>query len=261
MSILPVWVASAAILGTTEGVAPAVVVFPMKARTDVSPDAAALVTEALLDALRRDGAFGRVLGVADMVETLDGTAREPIQACREDACMVEVAGALGAEYLLHGTVGRMGNSYLVNARLLGVESGDTVAVAAERISGTSHEALLDAILPVVQRLVREAGLTSATPTTKRPGPGLRAWVPWAVGAVAAGLLGLGTGVVSAGLVGCAVLTRVVAPELPGSGRFVLAWVPGYLVAGGLGAAGVLLAPWVLVLAAGLGLGGALASKA
>lgn len=73
-----------------------------------------------------------VLSAEDMRRTLDVEAEKEALGCKADAsCLAEVAGALGARFLLYGSAAKLGDVVAVNLSLYDARAG--VAVARESI--------------------------------------------------------------------------------------------------------------------------------
>jgi TolB-like protein len=131
-----------------------VVVLPLKALGEVTKEAAAMYTEALAGELRRrhgtsvlaDSDISALLGVEKRKQVLTG--------CSDAGCLAEVGGALGADRVIHGTVGRLGGSLLVNIASLDARKARSAASVSERLKA-ADEAFLDALPAMVDRLLAE----------------------------------------------------------------------------------------------------------
>lgn len=131
-----------------------VVVLPLNALGEVTKEAARLYTEALAGELRRrpgtsvltDADISALLGVEKRKQVLTG--------CSDAGCLAEVGGALGADRVIHGTVGRMGGSLLVNLASLDARKARSAASVSERLRA-GDEAFLDALPAMVDRLLAE----------------------------------------------------------------------------------------------------------
>lgn len=79
-------------------------------------DAAALY-DVLASAVEQSKLF-KVIGSKDVVTLIGVERQRQLLGCSESECFAELAGALGAQYVLEGTVGRVGTDYVVTTRLL-----------------------------------------------------------------------------------------------------------------------------------------------
>ncbi|MHB1844264.1 MAG: hypothetical protein ACYCWW_05455, partial [Deltaproteobacteria bacterium] len=74
----------------------------------VDPSLASTVTDALTEDLGRRGHY-EVLGRAELHAMAGGTAERQKLGCEGDAsCLAELGGALGAQWLVAGSVGKLG---------------------------------------------------------------------------------------------------------------------------------------------------------
>jgi hypothetical protein len=69
--------------------------------------------------------------------------------------MAEVGGALGADRVVHGSLGRVGESLVVNLSALDPRRGAAAASVTERLRGAGEEAFLDALPAVADTLLRD----------------------------------------------------------------------------------------------------------
>ena len=76
--------------------------------------------------------------------------------CTDAGCIAEVGGALGVDRVVHGSVGRVGSSLLVNLSSLDPKKASHAASVSERLKGATDEAFLDALPRIVDDLITEA---------------------------------------------------------------------------------------------------------
>jgi TolB-like protein len=150
----------------TPGPAPTLAVFPLEPKVGVKRAVADLVTEQMVDRVRRAGVFARVVEPRELAVLMSPAQQKSLVECANDACGVvdmDLAGALGVSHVLVGNVARVGNSYLLNARLISLASALTVSSVSDRVQGKSDETLFDLLPSVVERLVSESGLPPLAP--------------------------------------------------------------------------------------------------
>ena len=132
-----------------------------------------------------------VLSTEDLRRTLDVEAQRAAVGCTADQCMAEIASALGADYIVFGNVGVLGDRVVGNMSLLDAAHG--VSLGREALDVADIGELPDAVRAAAARLV--VPLAPA-------GGGIS---PWLVGGVAGVVVGAGAaivgGVVSAGAYG------------------------------------------------------------
>jgi hypothetical protein len=98
------------------------------------------------------GAF-TVVSTGDVAAQLGLERGKQMLGCAEDeACMVEIAGALAADKLLAGTVTLIDNTYLVAVKLIEVRRSRTLARTGDTLKAPTQAELVDG----VRRLAHEA---------------------------------------------------------------------------------------------------------
>lgn len=137
---------------------PTLAVLLLEAKTGVAPETAEAITDNLVDEIRRSAAFSRVVAQKEIQALLDFEMQRQLAQCSEDSCVAELAGALGVDFILTGSVAKLGGSYLFNARLLHVRSVTAASAISLRLRSDTDEALLDAVKPAVIQLITEARL-------------------------------------------------------------------------------------------------------
>jgi hypothetical protein len=107
--VFAVWIAPA---GELKVVVPGVYAHPgvPQGTSDVLSD---LLLEALLS---RHGI--RALGPSDARALLSAEQQKQLMGCKDESCMTELAGALGADWLIAGTVGKLEDLYVVSLQLI-----------------------------------------------------------------------------------------------------------------------------------------------
>lgn len=146
---------------------------------DVPADVGRVISEAATAELARRGVFA-VMSQAEMATLLGVERQRELLGCGDSSCFTELAGAVGARFVLSGSIGRLGDAYQLSLQAL-----DTVRAQplgrATRIAKDLKE--LTATLPWA---LAEA---TATPLPPAPSPIL----PF-------GLVGLGAAAAVGGVV-------------------------------------------------------------
>jgi TolB-like protein len=128
--------------------------------------------EALLSevALTEAAAFKQVdtVGRSDIQAMLGFEREKQMLGCSEDAgCLAEIGGALGVDFLLVGTVGRIGTLHRLDLKLVDAHKAKVVGRVGESIDGGAEQ-LVDAAQEGVRRLLTEiAPRDPGAPTTAR----------------------------------------------------------------------------------------------
>ncbi|MEW5855662.1 MAG: hypothetical protein AB2A00_43205, partial [Myxococcota bacterium] len=164
----------ALMLAAAEGSEPSVAVFPLRAEVEVRDGVARLMTDAVVEELRRAQRFSRVVTPEEIALSMSAEYQKVITDCARNACSLvdnELAGALGATHILVGSVGRLGETYLVTLKLLELRSAMVVASLTEQLNNTSgDDVLLRAVGPCVARLLAAMLPPRAAPASKAAGP-------------------------------------------------------------------------------------------
>lgn len=143
------------------------------------------LTGVLTSEVRNLAPAAEVVSSEDVRTLLGVEAQKQLLGCDEDSCLTEIAGSLGADRIVAGSVGQVGDAYALTLRLLDPgRAGLVRSVTRETTEGKT--ALLD--------LVRSAAVDLLDPGRVKV-PTRRSWsVGFSVGAVSDALrLGDGVG--------------------------------------------------------------------
>ncbi len=94
---------------------------------EVSAGMVSILSDVLRDAIFQTGMF-EMLTKEDMKRIMENMAeRQQVEPdCSTDACIAEIAGALGVEMMITGSVGKVGKTYVINLRLISAEMANTI---------------------------------------------------------------------------------------------------------------------------------------
>lgn len=98
-----------------------IAVIGLEAKTGVDPSIAELMSDILRTELYNSGRFA-VMNREDMDIILKEIAFQQSGACDETSCIVQMGQALGVGKMVAGTIGILGGKYVINAKLINVES-------------------------------------------------------------------------------------------------------------------------------------------
>jgi hypothetical protein len=99
------------------------------------------------------------MGAGDIGDALSAEAEGRMRGCtQDDACLLEVAGALGLSELLSSEIVLEGGTYVMTFRRLSVRTGKPVATDVRRAKKGNGEELLSAVGPLVQVLYPDRAL-------------------------------------------------------------------------------------------------------
>jgi hypothetical protein len=124
-----------------------IVLLPLAPLGGVPKETAQLLGDALAGELRRRAGIS-VLTQSDVAALLGVEKTRQMLGCTDAGCMAEIGGALGADRVIHGSLGRVGESLVVNLSALDPRRSAAAASVSERLRGGGEEAFLD-VLPAV----------------------------------------------------------------------------------------------------------------
>ncbi len=232
---------------------PSVAVTGFSAGKGVDPQTAKVLTEAVVHRARASGAFSRVAASSELEAVLDMERQRQLLDCNAASCVAEIAGALGVDLLLTGSVALLGDLYVVNMRLLTARSGEARASFLGNLRAGNEAGLLEAVNRGTDQVLAQAGLSAPHKAPVLPRVMMGAGVVALVGAGTALVLG-------AGLLGAGAVIKLLYNQvyIPGAGQLItqvqVAYVGAALTgallvvlaaAGAMGGAGALVTAWVV----------------
>jgi hypothetical protein len=120
--------------------------------TGVSDTVVSVFTDSLLAEVRKLQRTS-VIGMAEVRAMLDMEAARQIAGCAdEESCLAELAGSLGADVLLVGTIADLGDATALSLKRIDQRSGTVVGQVNQRLKKARGEELLAAIGPAVAEL-------------------------------------------------------------------------------------------------------------
>jgi len=123
-------IALAVMLGSTAAVAqtarPRIAVWDLKVVQGISAGSAEILTDIIATDLAQTGSV-QVIARQDVQALLGFEKHKQQLGCIEQGCLAEIGGALGADYVVSGQVGKLGDQFRVS--LIAVDAKTAVAVA------------------------------------------------------------------------------------------------------------------------------------
>lgn len=145
---------------------PRVVVPGVHAYAGVAPGAGQVMTDLLLEALlTRHGL--RALGPPDLRQMLKAEQQKLLLGCDDESCMAELAGALGADWLVGGSLGKLDDVYVLSLQLIDAHQAKVTARVSQTI-GRLKDAP-DKVGPMVDQLLGKQARRTA-PAALAPAP-------------------------------------------------------------------------------------------
>jgi hypothetical protein len=128
---------------------------PLSPLGGVSKETAQLLGDALAGELRKRPGVS-VLTQSDISALLGVEKTRQMMGCADSGCMAEIGGALGVDRVVHGSIGRVGGSLVVNLSALDARHASSAASVSERLRGGDEEAFLDVLPTVADALLADA---------------------------------------------------------------------------------------------------------
>jgi predicted Fe-Mo cluster-binding NifX family protein len=90
----------------------------------------------------------------DIAELLNLEAGKSALGCDDASCMAEIAGAMGAEFVVTGRIGKLGETYIVKVAVL--KPATAATVGQETVQAKSLDELPARLKPIAQKLSLQA---------------------------------------------------------------------------------------------------------
>lgn len=97
----------------------------------------------------------RVVSKADIQSMLNLEKQKRLAGCDDKECFAEVASALGMPWMVTGNIGRFGESFIINLKLIDVRNANVVGRTTRKVSG-GEEDLLDELPDATRELLETA---------------------------------------------------------------------------------------------------------
>jgi TolB-like protein len=125
------------------------------------------ITEQILTELGRTTRID-AMGASDVATVLGNERQKEILGCSANAssCLAEVSAALGAPWLVTGTLAQLGKSMRLDIKLIRARDGKAVFRDGKILKDDS--AVFDAVTDIVQRMVAKMNLPPPPPTVPEP---------------------------------------------------------------------------------------------
>lgn len=118
----------------------------------VDPDLAGNLTDIVIASLGELGVF-QTISRADIQRMLELEETKQALGCDEISCLAEIGGALGVGLLVSGSIGKVGNSYIINLSL--TDTATVTVTSREQRQVSTADALPEAVRGATRFLVRE----------------------------------------------------------------------------------------------------------
>lgn len=163
-------------------------VFPMQSR-GVDSNSTRILEEAIANGLVEKGGL-RILERSQVSTILDEQGFQQSGACDGSECAVQMGKLLGVDRGVVGSVGLLGKTWVLNARIVDIRTGEVVRTSQRAFTGEIDRVLTELVPQVVADLTaaapaKAASRTAAPATVTGPSPKRStAWIWWTAGGVA-----------------------------------------------------------------------------
>jgi TolB-like protein len=106
-----------------------IAVIDLKAKRGIDEMTVSSLTDLICTEIASTGKYS-VIGRDDMQAMLEHIADKQLLECDDTKCLAQVGGALGVQQLMSGNIGMIGNTYLINLKLIDIDN----VVVLNRIS-------------------------------------------------------------------------------------------------------------------------------
>lgn len=111
-------------------VTPVTLALPGLNTVNLNPGEGDLYTEVISQKFIEHGV--KVMTARDLKSMLGLEREKALLGCAEESCVVEMTAALGADGVLVGDLGKLGNEYALNLKVLASKNGDAIALSNAR---------------------------------------------------------------------------------------------------------------------------------
>ena len=111
-----------------------VAVMDLSAKAGVDAVKAATLTDILCAAIKDIGEY-KVISREDIRAMLMHVQDQQLLGCDDTRCLAEIGGALGVPLLVFGNIGMLGDTYVINLKLIDIDNADVVNRISEKYSG------------------------------------------------------------------------------------------------------------------------------
>jgi hypothetical protein len=126
------------------------------------------ISDTLAGELRQQSA-GQLITSDEIKSLLSVEEQKQMVGCSSESCFAEIGGALGAERIVSGSIGKVGKSWMLVIKAIHSKHVGEVKQVTRRIKDGSIDDVLDVIAPAVRELLGGAGPPpSAPPAPEAP---------------------------------------------------------------------------------------------
>jgi TolB-like protein len=126
---------------------PTLLVFDLVAEKGVEAGHMSTLTEIVIDKVSKTKKY-QVVGQKDLDKMLFWEQNKQLKGCTDTACLVQIAGAMGAQFYIEGSVGGLASNYYITLKLIEASNVKVLERSTEKV-GRDEQALARGIEKVI----------------------------------------------------------------------------------------------------------------
>ena len=124
---------------------------------EIDPKVQRVVTDSVIIELRKLQNVN-VVGMAEIQAMLDHESEKAIMGCADESCLADIAGALGVDVLVIGSMAKVGDEHVLALRRVDQRAAEVAGTYQKRLAAGDGEEFLAAVGPAVEALFPEVPL-------------------------------------------------------------------------------------------------------
>ena len=133
-----------------------IAVMDLAARQGVSAQATASLTDLVTNEISRMPKY-EVINKDDIRVMLEHVANKQLLNCDDTKCLAVIGGALGVDYIFSGNIGKIGDIYVINLKVINIDKAEVLTRLSTEFRGNESE-LVEKIKHAVNKLFDEKRL-------------------------------------------------------------------------------------------------------
>jgi len=147
-----------------------IAVLGLKGGPGIQQSVADVITETLVAGIQTRPGL-KVISTQDIETALRFEQKKQLLGCADSAqCLAEIGGSLGVEWIVSGTLAKIGSSVVFNAQVVDIRTGAVVQRYSSRLKGGTEESFLDAAEEAVAKLFPAPDAPAAKPAVAVAAP-------------------------------------------------------------------------------------------
>lgn len=165
--------------------------------SDVDKKHLALITDSIIAEIRKLEKVSAI-GMNEIQALLSMEQSKQMMGCSDESCLLEIASALGADYIILGSLGKVGEESVFSLKRIDMRTGKAEHTFTKRMKGGAGEELLDSVGKAIETIFPDRslrpGMSRGVPpeiVARWNPPPLKKWVFWTSAGATVAALALG----------------------------------------------------------------------